>query len=195
MRGRGGNTTRCVARVQYKHTTTHDIESQRNPKQHLSQNLKIVTWGQPITHEQLKHFIQPSQYGHSHSKHDAYLRGTSNTYADLDGVYHSSSQQDQLALKRRLLESQQVSRIEENVYIYSFSLSPSRPELNHGAVSITELHGFELLVDIPNTGLSTAEFSAGDTQYELLVITNNRGLIRTDVLSNNLLGLQELKEQ
>jgi hypothetical protein len=94
------------------------------------------------------------------------------------------------AQHQRLISQLQQARVEENVYIYSFSLSPSRPEPNHGAVSITELHGFELLVDIPDAGITEGT----STPFELLVLTNNRGIIRTDVLSNSLLGLQELKE-
>lgn len=143
-------------------------------------------FGKPITHEELKHFVQPQQYGYSHSKHDEYLRATSNTGNTTADVIAAKAD----AQHQRLISQLQQARVEENVYIYSFSLSPSRPELNHGAVSITELHGFELLVDIPDAGITEGV----ETPFELLVLTNNRGIIRTDVLSNSLLGLQELKE-
>ena len=75
----------------------------------------------------------------------------------------------------------------DHVYVYSFSMTPTRPELNHGSLSFTNLANPTLDCKVANTG---SYLSANDT-VEMLFITRNRAHVRTVPQSNGTLTLHK----
>jgi hypothetical protein len=118
-----------------------------------------------ITHEHLKKKIQRGQYGFSYANKKlgkVLTGGTSTHTTDLD-----------------------VEQAEEYCYIYSFSMSPSRPELNHGVLNVSAIHNFSINLEF--------EQVTGET-YELLFMTNNRSIVRTKPEQNGTLSMSKVVE-
>jgi len=71
------------------------------------------------------------------------------------------------------------------VYVYSFSMTPTRPELNHGVLNISGIHNFEL----------KCKFTQSDNViYEMLFMTRNRSVVRTKPEQNGTLSMSKVLE-
>jgi hypothetical protein len=126
--------------------------------------------GAKLSHEQLKTKIQRAQYGYSYSNKSFGKAMTSSGAVDaLDDV-----------LKDLIPEG-----AEQNVYVYSFSMTPTRPELNHGVLNISGIHNFELKCKFPQTSTVI---------YEMLFMTRNRSVVRTKPEQNGTLSMSKVLE-
>ena len=126
-----------------------------------------------ITHEHLKKKIQRGQYGFSYANKKLGKIQTRQT--TLGGTNQVAGHVTDL----------DVEQAEEYCYIYSFSMSPSRPELNHGVLNVSAIHNFTINVEFAQID--------GET-YELLFMTNNRSIVRTKPEQNGTLSMSKVVE-
>lgn len=125
-----------------------------------------------ITHEHLKKKIQRGQYGFSYANKKL---GKIQTKEIANGGTQVAGHVTDL----------DVEQAEEYCYIYSFSMSPSRPELNHGVLNVSAIHNFSINLEF--------EQITGET-YELLFMTNNRSIVRTKPEQNGTLSMSKVVE-
>jgi hypothetical protein len=128
-----------------------------------------------ITHEHLKKKIQRGQYGFSYANKKLGKIQTKD-FPAYSGIAN------QVAGHVTDLD---VEQAEEYCYIYSFSMSPSRPELNHGVLNVSAIHNFTINLEFEQIN--------GET-YELLFMTNNRSIVRTKPEQNGTLSMSKVVE-
>ena len=78
-----------------------------------------------------------------------------------------------------------------NVYVYSFSLNAHNPAYNNGALSFGNVANPEMKL----RGLIPTKLqSASATNWELLVLTRNRSLVKTYIRPNGTIGLERIQQ-
>lgn len=76
------------------------------------------------------------------------------------------------------------------VYIFSFSMSPSEPSLNHGTLSLSNVHNLELYCKISD---GDGTVSGGDA-IEMLFMSRNRAFVTTTPRPNGTISISKIVE-